>query len=251
MLTSVSCTKCKNNLTADRFYKDSRSNRGVSSWCKACLREHRSQPAVRKRISANSSKRYHNNQAYRERAIAQATRRIERLREEKPGFREAQLEYQRGYHKDQKANNPAYTEKRKAKQREASKTADRKEKAAAQSRRFRKAHPEKGRALSRRWVQANPEAARAMKIRRRARKANAPGDICALDIKAVFERDGDQCLACGATEHLSIDHIVPLVKGGTNLRDNLQTLCRSCNSVKHDKTIDYRKHLGSRYRGVA
>lgn len=48
----------------------------------------------------------------------------------------------------------------------------------------------------------------------------------------VLARDDYQCCYCGATEHLTIDHIHPLSKGGSNELDNLQTLCRSCNSRK-------------------
>jgi hypothetical protein len=48
----------------------------------------------------------------------------------------------------------------------------------------------------------------------------------------VFERDQWHCKSCGATERLSVDHIVPVVKGGGNELENLQTLCLSCNSSK-------------------
>lgn len=43
------------------------------------------------------------------------------------------------------------------------------------------------------------------------------------------------CLFCGATEKLSVDHIKPVIRGGTNDESNLQCLCRSCNSRKHAK----------------
>lgn len=48
----------------------------------------------------------------------------------------------------------------------------------------------------------------------------------------VFGRDGHACLECGATESLSLDHIHPHSLGGTDSLENLQTLCRSCNSKK-------------------
>ncbi len=34
---------------------------------------------------------------------------------------------------------------------------------------------------------------------------------------------------------LSVDHIVPLTRGGTNQLENLQTLCRRHNSAKHNR----------------
>ncbi|WP_336621321.1 HNH endonuclease signature motif containing protein [Streptomyces sp. DH10] len=40
------------------------------------------------------------------------------------------------------------------------------------------------------------------------------------------------CLNCGSTEDLTGDHIRPLDQGGTNTLDNVQVLCRSCNSSR-------------------
>lgn len=40
------------------------------------------------------------------------------------------------------------------------------------------------------------------------------------------------CSWCGTTADLTVDHIVPLVLGGTNELDNLRVLCRSCNSAR-------------------
>lgn len=45
------------------------------------------------------------------------------------------------------------------------------------------------------------------------------------------------CVFCGATERLSVDHIIPLVKGGRNNLSNMQILCISCNSKKGSKIL--------------
>ncbi|GIW67915.1 MAG: hypothetical protein KatS3mg096_783 [Candidatus Parcubacteria bacterium] len=47
-----------------------------------------------------------------------------------------------------------------------------------------------------------------------------------------------RCQRCGKKmkiNEITIDHIVPLSKGGTNLIENLQPLCRSCNCKKNNK----------------
>lgn len=51
----------------------------------------------------------------------------------------------------------------------------------------------------------------------------------------IFDRDGHRCVACGSRNHLTLDHVVPLSKGGNDTEDNLQTLCKSCNSRKKDR----------------
>ncbi|WP_374195482.1 HNH endonuclease [Streptomyces sp. ISL-87] len=45
-------------------------------------------------------------------------------------------------------------------------------------------------------------------------------------------RDRFACVACGAREHLEVDHIKPIAKGGTWTLDNAQTLCKTCHFTK-------------------
>lgn len=49
---------------------------------------------------------------------------------------------------------------------------------------------------------------------------------------AVLERDGNRCQACGVSEPLVIDHVVPVAKGGKTAYENLQALCPWCNGSK-------------------
>lgn len=50
--------------------------------------------------------------------------------------------------------------------------------------------------------------------------------------KAVFERDEYRCVTCGTHIDLCCDHIVPESKGGPTTFENLQAMCRPCNSRK-------------------
>ncbi|MFN6513765.1 MAG: HNH endonuclease [Nostoc sp. CreGUA01] len=65
--------------------------------------------------------------------------------------------------------------------------------------------------------------------------------------KYVWQRDEYQCRSCGKTSletNLTIDHIIPLARGGQNDISNLQTLCLACNQQKTD-SIDprFRRHF--------
>lgn len=48
----------------------------------------------------------------------------------------------------------------------------------------------------------------------------------------ILERDNYTCQHCGSRDHPCIDHILPVVRGGSDDPSNLQVLCRSCNSRK-------------------
>jgi len=54
-------------------------------------------------------------------------------------------------------------------------------------------------------------------------------------ILALIERDGYICAECDVYEGLTIDHILPLSKGGSDELKNLRFLCRSHNSSKGDR----------------
>jgi len=90
--------------------------------------------------------------------------------------------------------------------------------------------------------QNNKEAATARGLKRKARMNGNGGKLSASDIKALYAAY-PKCLACGATENLSLDHVVPIARGGLNSIENIQVLCRSCNSSKRTKTTDFRPFI--------
>jgi hypothetical protein len=51
---------------------------------------------------------------------------------------------------------------------------------------------------------------------------------------------GERCLKCGTGTGLQIDHVVPFSKGGSDVFDNLQLLCRSCRMTKDRNGEDFR-----------
>ncbi len=57
----------------------------------------------------------------------------------------------------------------------------------------------------------------------------------------ILKRDNHQCVLCGASPRidksvvLEVDHKLPSFKGGSDLPENLRTLCQACNQGKKDK----------------
>lgn len=52
----------------------------------------------------------------------------------------------------------------------------------------------------------------------------------------LFKRDNHECTYCGSKKNLTVDHILPKSRGGTNTWSNLITCCSNCNRQKGDKT---------------
>ena len=48
----------------------------------------------------------------------------------------------------------------------------------------------------------------------------------------IKEEWGHECAYCGSTHQLTIDHIVPRAKGGTDFTKNCLCACHSCNQSK-------------------
>lgn len=80
----------------------------------------------------------------------------------------------------------------------------------------------------------------------RARKLNAEGQYSASDVKRIFSAQKGRCACCGKKKKLTVDHIVPLTKGGSNWPRNLQGLCLNCNSQKNARDpIEFMRDRGA------
>jgi 5-methylcytosine-specific restriction endonuclease McrA len=65
-----------------------------------------------------------------------------------------------------------------------------------------------------------------------------------LKTKEIAKLYTQACYNCNVTENLSIDHIIPLSRGGSHSIGNLLTLCRQCNSSKGSKLMmEWRRDL--------
>jgi 5-methylcytosine-specific restriction endonuclease McrA len=109
---------------------------------------------------------------------------------------------------------------------------------AAQMRHWREANPDEYRAAKDRYAQRHPDMLRASWRRRRCRKRNAPGSHTGHDVVAQHKRQRGRCYWCqtkvGAEYH--VDHVTPLVLGGSNGPENLVIACARCNLSKQARS---------------
>jgi 5-methylcytosine-specific restriction endonuclease McrA len=134
---------------------------------------------------------------------------------------------------------------------------------AQHAREFRQRHPERVRLSLQKWLDAHPQYERDRARRRYAADpershdatyrwmARNPGKMQAYYAArtAVLRAAGDvdreyvarllsgQCAYCPA-EATSVDHVIPVSRGGTNQNENLVGACRRCNASKSDRTPD-------------
>lgn len=74
-------------------------------------------------------------------------------------------------------------------------------------------------------------------------KRSARPSIPMATKKFIFGRDGNRCRYCGTTNSdFHIDHIVPVIMGGTNDPDNLCVACAPCNHSKHATPLEVWKN---------
>lgn len=65
----------------------------------------------------------------------------------------------------------------------------------------------------------------------------------------IFKRDGFRCAYCGAapTETpLHVDHVIPVVEGGTDAPENLVTACAECNLGKAGVPLDRTRYANAK-----
>lgn len=114
------------------------------------------------------------------------------------------------------------------------------------TRKWREKNPKRHAENNLRWERKNRGKRAAAERRRYARKNENGGDHTASEFRRLCEYYDNRCLKCGQTGKLTADHIVPVVRGGSNDISNIQPLCMRCNQSKGTKIRDYRKKPGMR-----
>lgn len=221
--TTKVCTRCKKELPLSTFGKNKLNKYGMCPRCKECRAltevERRKTPKAIARIAAwkktdsakasrkrsnntpnaiAATKAYHQTQAYKDAANA---------RRKTPEYRA----YVKMLH--QKANYKA-----------------------AIKRFFQSP---KGRAWSKAWRQTDKGKASSARngAKWRANLSKAFTTLTGEEWTAIKKQFKQRCVYCGEIKPLTMDHIIPLCKGGTHTKNNIVPACRPCNSAKADRPV--------------
>lgn len=98
---------------------------------------------------------------------------------------------------------------------------------------------EKQAAYLREWKKRNRAKVNAYQSAREARYKGAP-ETEFIDRKEIWERDSGRCHICQRPtweEDFTLDHLIPLSKGGSHTRTNVAIAHRWCNSSRADGRI--------------
>ncbi len=207
------CTGCEQTLSIECFSPSKLGKFSVRSKCKPCCRK--------------QSKQYRMNNAdkvseYNKRYRAENPERAKFYRDK---FRAENPDYAREYHAQYR-----YLENKRSRERYWSNTA----KESLRKRRDRLANPEKYRERNRRYAQNNRQKLNAKSARRRALKENAA--VFFISKRELWHLYNGKCFYCNKPSE-TMDHVIPLKKGGSHGVGNLVPCCGSCNYSKRDLTV--------------
>lgn len=220
------CSKCKVHKPLSEFRQARDKKDGHQSQCKECRKEYAS--ANKEKIASQLARYYKaNTESVRRKVKAYQLANKERIAEYWVAYASdernanALKEYKANWFKRDYVSNP--------------------EKWRENAQRYYAANKAACAARLKRWKKENPEALRAWEAKRRAAK-KAGGSFAAQDIKDLLALQRNKCPICRASlrHGYHVDHVIPLVSGGRNTRDNLQILCPRCNLKKNRKDpIDF------------
>lgn len=227
------CPQCKQCKAADAFGVNRACADGLTVWCKECRNAR-----ARHKCNTDADLRARKSRQRKEQRVTNAE------------WREKQRQRSATWYAERK-DDPGYIEYRRAQER--TRYVQNPERAA------RKAHSDRERIRSdpefrthvnkrhREYMRQRKASDPAFKARQHdyaarysaMRRANG-GDYALEDWETLCALAGGRCLASGKETALTVDHVLPVSKGGSSYLTNLQPLCGSCNSSKKERHIDYR-----------
>lgn len=223
------CTGCGKTKPLDAFVRNKRHRSGRAARCKACVNAY-----YRKRYQDDPEKYLQRQRAWA-RANPEATREAarqrgkkwrttnpERVRALQAASRKRLLESQPNYFRDWYHRNAE----------------QQRERARLSMQRWRAEHPEGERERKRRYREANIDKVRKRERENTHRRRALMGATSPQLAEHMANLVTLPCAYCGAIDDITIDHIVPLSRGGKHEADNLTAACYSCNCSKGAKMLD-------------
>jgi 5-methylcytosine-specific restriction endonuclease McrA len=104
-----------------------------------------------------------------------------------------------------------------------------------------KTHSEKRAEAQARYGRSHPMVSRLKDAKRRSLKyANTPISemLTSTEWLAILAEYDGHCAYCDKEAKLTLDHVIPLSKGGTHSKENVVPACAHCNSSKGNKTLE-------------
>jgi len=128
-----------------------------------------------------------------------------------------------------------------------SRSNEQKREAAERARSWYRTNQKRHRQSNALWIAANPIAFRKIQkryqvkspgwTRRAAYMARVEKTLTAPEWLRILEWFDHKCAYCFAETKLTMDHVIPVSKGGPHTAENVVPACKSCNSTKHARPI--------------
>lgn len=212
------CNFCKRDLPVTEYWKRAASGDGLSNKCKECTRAYWQTDKGRALKMIHDRRLRAKRRAERERMFG-ADRRCQICATELPVTARSNARYC-----SKRCQDAAYYRRHTEKIRQ-------------QAIEWRENNSDRARENARLWKENNREHARKLsrdyQHRRRARIVGRLFEE--FDREEVFERDGWVCGICGnpvERADASLDHIIPIARGGEHSRQNCQLAHLNCNKAK-------------------
>ena len=205
------CRVCGESKPLTEFHKCKAKKDGLQNICKNC--------------SSKQHKKYY--ERHKERIDERTKKYNEEHREE---LRESSRKYREIYREKEKERQRKYKDSHQDELKE-------------QSKKYRGTHKDEIKARNRKWWQSpnGKFAAQQHSHRRRVQEHASSSDLTSKQWQRILKNQQNRCSICqkmfNAHRVPTMDHIIPLSKGGTHDSSNVQALCQSCNSSKNAKIL--------------
>ena len=106
-------------------------------------------------------------------------------------------------------------------------------------RRYRERNPDRARRNFKEWRAANKDRVALYDHNKKVKRRAAIGvdKVTLAEWREIKEKHQPRCAYCGEKRPLTMDHVVPLSKGGRHIAENIAPACKLCNSRKTNMSV--------------